>query len=561
MEIQRSCVPNAPAIYFIEPTQKNIDGIVQDIQNHFYKEYYINFSSTASSELLEYFASTLPATAPVDSIVSIVDRFVQFISLSEFEFVLDIPKTFSTLHSTGSTDALIEECLKNICTGLVSVIITLGVIPVIRYPSSPTSPCRMLGQMLNTQLKQYISCKKTNQLFCGTKNALMERPLLVLLDREFDLNVMLHHTWTYQSIVHDLFDLRLNRVTLHITEGVSEKTTKTFDVDSTDTLWKEYGCKPFGETAIAISNTFQDYSTRKSLLDQNASSKRFDEPNSLSHMSGIQSTLDTLNAVPEMVAQKKSIDMHTNIAHAIVAQITLRKLDRFYEVEDSIETGSIASALASIEKLVDPAGKGTIADKKRVLLCFYIARKNELSNTHLTKLKTLLFNLDAKCQAFKFLECLESLKALEIPDVCTLTQQKNVQPASTTNWGANLLDRSKGLFQEVKNLLPTNKTYPIERIMLELLQNKSGSMLDKEFIYTDPKMEQYLNSDTALVPRIKSSFKQAILFTVGGGSYVESQTLKEIAKRTGKQILYGTTEFVTPEAFLEELEVLGSHIS
>lgn len=97
--------------------------------------------------------------------------------------------------------------------------------------------------------------------------------------------------------------------------------------------------------------------------------------------------------------------------------------------------------------------------------------------------------------------------------------------------------------------------------MLELLQNKSGSMLDKEFVYTDPKMEQYLNSETALVPRIKSSFKQAILFTVGGGSYVESQTLKEMAKRTGKQILYGTTEFVRPEAFLEELEVLGSHIS
>jgi hypothetical protein len=74
---------------------------------------------------------------------------------------------------------------------------------------------------------------------------------------------------------------------------------------STDTLWKEYGCKPFGETAAAISNAFQDYSTRKSLLDQNNCSKRFDEPHSLSHMNGIQSTLDTLNAVPEMVAQKK----------------------------------------------------------------------------------------------------------------------------------------------------------------------------------------------------------------------------------------------------------------
>ena len=30
------------------------------------------------------------------------------------------------------------------------------------------------------------------------------RPLLVILDRNFDLATPLHHTWTYQALVHDV---------------------------------------------------------------------------------------------------------------------------------------------------------------------------------------------------------------------------------------------------------------------------------------------------------------------------------------------------------------------
>ena len=31
------------------------------------------------------------------------------------------------------------------------------------------------------------------------------RPLLVILDRDIDLATPLHHTWTYQALVHDCF--------------------------------------------------------------------------------------------------------------------------------------------------------------------------------------------------------------------------------------------------------------------------------------------------------------------------------------------------------------------
>ena len=36
--------------------------------------------------------------------------------------------------------------------------------------------------------------------------------MLVIAERMVDLAVPLHHTWTYQALLHDLLDMRSNRV-------------------------------------------------------------------------------------------------------------------------------------------------------------------------------------------------------------------------------------------------------------------------------------------------------------------------------------------------------------
>lgn len=40
-----------------------------------------------------------------------------------------------------------------------------------------------------------------------------QRPLLVLVDRNIDLATPLHHTWTYQALVHDVL-VRINLMLL-----------------------------------------------------------------------------------------------------------------------------------------------------------------------------------------------------------------------------------------------------------------------------------------------------------------------------------------------------------
>ena len=43
-----------------------------------------------------------------------------------------------------------------------------------------------------------------------------QRPVLLILDRNVDLTVMLSHSWTYQALCHDIFNMSLNRVKVNV---------------------------------------------------------------------------------------------------------------------------------------------------------------------------------------------------------------------------------------------------------------------------------------------------------------------------------------------------------
>lgn len=54
-------------------------------------------------------------------------------------------------------------------------------------------------------------------------------------------------------------------------------------------------------------------------------------------------------------------------------------------------------------------------------------------------------------------------------------------------------------------------------------------------------------------------FREAIVFVVGGGNYLEAESLAAWAARSQppKSIVYGTTAMLTGEQFVQQLSVLG----
>lgn len=76
-----------------------------------------------------------------------------------------------------------------------------------------------------------------------------------------------------------------------------------------------------------------------------------------------------VSSLPELLEKKKLIDMHTNIATAVLEQIKTRKLDAFFEAEEKIMNRTAQDA--PLEMLRN-AEMGNKDDKLRLLLIHYI---------------------------------------------------------------------------------------------------------------------------------------------------------------------------------------------
>uniref|UniRef100_A0A665TJF7 Sec1 family domain containing 1 n=1 Tax=Echeneis naucrates TaxID=173247 RepID=A0A665TJF7_ECHNA len=64
----RDPIPDVPAIYFVMPTEENIDRICQDLRNQLYESYYLNFISAISRSKLEDIASAALAANAVSQV-------------------------------------------------------------------------------------------------------------------------------------------------------------------------------------------------------------------------------------------------------------------------------------------------------------------------------------------------------------------------------------------------------------------------------------------------------------------------------------------------------------
>lgn len=56
IDAERDAIPDVPAIYFVEPTRKNIERVVADCAKELYSAVHLNFAHPLSREALELLA-------------------------------------------------------------------------------------------------------------------------------------------------------------------------------------------------------------------------------------------------------------------------------------------------------------------------------------------------------------------------------------------------------------------------------------------------------------------------------------------------------------------------
>ncbi|GIX64462.1 Sec1 family protein, putative [Babesia caballi] len=547
---RREPIPGVDAVYLVSPTAANLDAILEDARARNYKQMYINFTTYTSDAFLSEFARKFVEANAHSSIAAVTDRYIHFASITPCAFSLNMPRCFAEFYG-GRTEDDADALMDTLVDRLLSVFATLGTLPVIVAPRIMSSAATV-AERLNKRLFDLVSAR--HQLGITLASS-FNRPMLFIVDRTVDLGSMIQHSWNYQALLHDVFGISFDKVVL---EAGGEKAKKTtYDLESSDKLYQAIHRLPLSDVASHIASSLEAYNAQVSQINRGDGE-------------AADSLVSAMNAIPHLTEQKRLLDMHTNLATALVDAVRGRELDRFYEFEYDVDLLSEKQCFQRFEDLL-ASDKATAGDLYRSLLLVALnrpgvgeARLDELENRiklrgplkaeslrglrNVMKMKAFGEGLLAQIQNAKTADLSTARQINEGGAAADLPRREISQGhKKLAEYSSKLIDTGVSLFKGVRRLLPRKKQHCIVSVLENLLSNVDA--VSEEFAYYDPK-----TSESVLAPSVRrATARRCVVFVVGGGSYNEAAMLQELAARTKYSILYGSTDFDRPEDFVEQL--------
>ncbi|OHT05931.1 Vacuolar protein sorting-associated protein 45 [Tritrichomonas foetus] len=238
-------VQSISCVCILRPTNSNVDMLCQELRSPHFSKYALYFTNTVPDYLFHQIA-----TADTNMIIdSFQEVFLDFSALGTRLFSSNMPDISDfRLNPSGKSGISTK-----ISESLFAAICCLRAIPIVRYDGNSES-CKIIANILQSMINN------NNSLFNSSKD---DKVNVLILDRRNDPVTPLLHYFYYLPILHDLFYIDNNVISLNKKDQLIIDERCDPETEKINTMYLE-------EAGNAINQRFDTFkSVQKQIKDQN----------------------------------------------------------------------------------------------------------------------------------------------------------------------------------------------------------------------------------------------------------------------------------------------------
>lgn len=350
-------------IVILRPTRENVELLCRELGRPHYRTYNVYFTNRIGSTIIEKLAQ-----ADEGEVIRCIREIpLDFQPVTWFLFHLKlINRTFNL-----KANDWFQDGLKRTTDGLVSALIALRVYPLIRYQTQ-SQLCKVLADKVSNMMRnEAIRNKPWRKAAPFDVNS-----VLVIVDRRHDLITPLVNKWTYYAMIHELFDIKQNRIDLVNVPNRQLKDPKEMLISiDNDQFFEENYHKNYGELGVTLKSALANL--------KNATKSQ----NKLESLEDMKRFIDEY---PETRKYASNLHCHVFLMSELTRLVTQHNLITVSECEQELVCNLIShnDILKKLRQLV-PSDTVRPIDALR-LVSLYTVCRSEKSSSNINDLMRLL---------------------------------------------------------------------------------------------------------------------------------------------------------------------------
>ncbi|RIB21202.1 Sec1-like protein [Gigaspora rosea] len=503
------------AVYIITPSQESVSKVIEDFTKQstpLYTGAHVFLTSPPEHPVYKMLMNSM---MPTNLLRDYKELFIEFHAREAQVYSFESPDSFFRLYSPveNTVNAVFDGELKKLAKQLLSVCVSLGENPLIRYQkgadldpdyTNKSLPFK-LAQLVQNELDNYANIRKKQGLPLETQR---KRSVLFILDRTVDMYTPVLHEFTYQAMANDLLPIENGqKYTYSYADEDGSSANKEAILDETDSIWV----------------------------------------NKAANLNDIKKMLATL---PQFQTMKEKYSVHLNIAQECMSVFDKEKLAEVATVEQNCATGYTSDShhpKTLMDDMIPILDNPVISSttKVRMLMLFIMYKRGISEEDRLKLLNHARISLPEN-EAINNLEFFGEKLIRAKPGPSVMKKKKYRQPQ-----GDDIHYEFSRYVPRLKNVLECHINKNLDNAAYPYTKDPAGGSDGNKATSNlrSAKPTWHLKGQEAKNPRI-------IVFITGGVTYSELRAAYEITTKHRQDVIIGSTHIITPQKFVEDLAVL-----